>query len=214
MVQGSKEAKNNVRFNSENINHDKKPDYFAGRVKEKPFKVFLNFIFGGFHKFITIGVAAALLIASILLVLFLTVWSQSPKTEDKTIDNSATWPQDLSEINKQAYSILDSDSESAYLDATNYLDSKLKEVSKPDQKFDVVIVYANFLIYNNDANGALVKLSSVDEDSLSDSQKFSFYLASRFAYQKLDNQESVDAYTAKIDSLPKDITTVGGPADE
>jgi hypothetical protein len=203
-----------IQFDSADIAKKESTDYFSVRVKENKFKNLIKLAFEGKHRFVTTGICAAILILAVILILWLTVWSKAPNSNQSgTTENP--WTQELVNINSEAYGILGNPGlDSAYFDAIEYYDNQIKTIENEGHQFDLIIARANFMTFNGGATSAIISISDVDEISLTDEQKYQLYLALRAAYQDLEQESAVQDYTDKINALPKNITTQGGPADE
>jgi hypothetical protein len=218
-MDGEQKQQNDVQFDSANIGKKEKPNYFSGRVRKNPVKDFFSNIFNGRNKYITIGVVAGIVVVIVVVVLWITVWGPALSQNGGNGDVSGDqWQTELQEINGEANTILRSDSDTAFFDAVSFLDEKISTTDNDNQRFDLTVTRANFIIFNGGSGGAqdaIVGLSEIDESGLTNEQKFSLFKAFRFAYQRLDDQGMVQYYEDRINNeLPKDITTNGGPADE
>ncbi|MFV0484689.1 MAG: hypothetical protein ACK5MU_00440 [Candidatus Saccharimonadales bacterium] len=198
-----------IKFKSNNINNKSDIDYFSGRVKKSPTKDFFKRMFEGKRKFIVIGVAAAVVICIVVLVLWLTVWSK-PNSGTGGENNIETgWSQEVTDISSEAYDILYSDSDSAFVDAIAFLDTKITETTDANKAFELKIVRANFATNNGGEQVAIEGLVDIDESPLTDRQRYELYLQFVFAYRAIGNDASAQTYSDKINELPKEATTVG-----
>ena len=207
-----------IKFKSADIKKKEKPEYFKNTTKTNPvkdffssalkhIKGFVTFAFKGSRRFLSIGILIVLAVAITCLILWLTVWRQSdsgPIIENPEI----AWRQQLGDISSEARSILDSDSDTAFIDAINFLDEKVASAENDTQRFDLRITRAGFLNDNGGAQLALTDLLHVDDSDLTDQQKITLYQTIFFAYRVLDDEHGMAEYQAKIDMLPSEITDV------
>lgn len=216
-MNGEQDQNKGVQFDSSDIGKKETPDYFAGRIKKNKLREFIKSVFEGNRKFVTIGIVATVLVAVVVFIFWLTAWSNAPNN-DQSSASEDLWAQELVDINGEAYSILGNpDLVSAYSDAIEYYDEQIEMIEDDDRKFDIIMARANFMTYNGGNGGAesaIRSVSEIDEDSLTNEQKHKLFLAFRSAYQKLDDNNSVQKYDDRINELPKDVTTQGDSADE
>lgn len=207
---GNEGESNQVKFRTKDIK--RKPTYLTNVKKKKTPKDVFNFLFKGFHKYITIGAIALFLAGVTLLTLWLVVWY--PESIKENLPPVISWEEQMEMIDNEAYDILESDSETAYLDAAAYYDEQVAVLIDPDQRFDLRIYRANFLIFNNGAEFAYQDLAAIDEELLSDEQKYRLYTTILLVFDETGDEDDIQVYEEKINALPKEITTIGGPAGE
>ena len=191
-----------IDFDSKNIKRTDSKKLFT-TTKDPWYKTF----FSKKNMPLLIGIATAIVLIATVLVLWLTIWSR-PDTAPP-VDNSP-WRQELNDINVETDRIVNSDSGTALTDAIKLYDERIANTTDPNQKFDLMIQRANFVAFHGDPTLGLEGLDQIDESGLADEQRYRLYLAFRFAYDKLDDQASVEKIENKINQLPKSITDVGG----
>ena len=201
------DKQDSAAFRAADISKKKKPDYFAGRVKTKkhPLKDFRKTVFGNKRRLIIICIACTVLLAAtIILILWLTLWRSS----DEPVDNRP-WSEQAQSITRETYDLFYSDSDSAFFDALDFIDTKIAITTDPDRAFDLRMTRAIFLISNGGAQLATAGLLELDESNLSDTQRYEVYLNLRYAYRTLGDESSAQFYNDKINALPKDVTILG-----
>jgi hypothetical protein len=207
---------NEVQFKAADITKQEKLDHFKGRVKEKKnFKESFKksttrikkFAFEGKRKFITISTATVILALVAVLILWLTVWSQ---TEPDTAADNRPWSEQLRDTTNEAYDILYSDSGSAFSDAIDFFDTKISETTDPDKSFDLRMARAVFLNNNGGAWLAITDLLTIDIGTLTNTQRHHLYLALAFGYRQIGDESSAQQYDAKINEMPDTINDVMG----
>lgn len=203
-----------IKFNSADIGRKGKVDYFDGRVKQNPFQKFLKFAFKGFHKFISIGIIVLVAAGITVLILWLTVWrpaatSDSSGSGEDPAAQVDPWHKEVVDVSDKAYELLESDSDSSYLDAMDYFDEQITAQEDFDRAFDLRIAKASFLNNNGGSQLAVDDLTQINAEQLTDEQKYELYLALSFAYYNLGDRATFEMYEAKIDGLPKSVTVKG-----
>ena len=206
-----------VEYQSADIVKKPKVEYFVKVKNKKPS------IFGRFRQFLGnlkqkkslkwFAIGGAALVITACVVLWITVWKPDAPV-DVPAEPELAWSDQLSRIRGEANMILWSDSDKAFFDAVAFFDSKIETTDNPDHKFDLIVARAVFLADHGDTQNSWRSLWEVNENELTDEQKFTLFKAFRFIYERLGQLDNVKIYDDKINRLPYDITTEGGPANE
>lgn len=208
-ISSGKERANGVQYDSASIKNRKPLDYFEGKIRENPIKDFIKFAFDGKHKFVTLGIIIAVVIAVIFLILWLNRWSQPDANKDTTPVPEQSWSQELAEITDETYRRLNSESDISYTEALNYIDAKISESTDANHSFDLRIVRAILQNNNGDAQSTVDDLATINEDELTDKQRYALYLSLAYAYRRLGDEPTAGDYDEKINNLPSNATTIG-----
>jgi hypothetical protein len=145
----------------------------------------------------------------ITLIILMTIMSQSNSNEGNKADSNVGWSYGPKDVSQEAYNILYSGTDNAFMNALSFFDTKISEEIDLSKAFELRIARANFAVNNGGEQIALDGLLDIDESTLTDTQRYELYSQLLFAYRVIGNENASQEYSEKISKLPKEVTTVG-----
>ena len=142
-----------------------------------------------------------------LLLLWILLWNGATGDSDVVQQNISDT---IVSVGNEANSILNSDSDTAYVQALEYLDEQISSANSPELEFELKLYKATFLANNGDPITAVNSLLAINEELLTDRQKGELYLLMAFSYRELGDPASAATYDDKYNALPYEAKGMGG----
>ena len=200
-------------FDSYDIGREGKAEYFVN-IKEKPSaKNTLKKLnpFKGKRKLITIPIIVLAIIALVLLICYLAIWSKpAPYTPSPDKEPSTQYERDLSKIYQEARSKVSGNDNT---EAFAYLDDLISKETDFNRRINLIILKVDIYTSEEDWQGAISTLMDMDPSTLDTNHQFDYYLRLSTLYNKLGDTEAAEAVWEKADALSTDIN-LGSNGDE
>lgn len=197
-----------VEFSSEKISEKKQPDFFVASNEKtaRRARFSIGAIFGkigksfkfvgtkisnyikhpirGKHKIVTIVLAVAVVVATVLIVLNVTIWQKTSKdTSSLSEEEHLQWGIDLASIISESVKLSDDDLKTYY---ANLIKTEKREY----KSIDLTIEYTKELARRGFISSALDLLKTLDKENMECGQIIRYYEAYASAYYFMSNGEA------------------------
>jgi hypothetical protein len=174
-----------------------KKEYFV-KIKKKSFGQRFSEWFTKYKKKILIIMCTVVLVslAVFAAIKIITIISQP---EEKTLED---WNDNLSETYGEIEDTLNSNtSDTPYTYTVEHYYEQYENETNPDRKFEIAIALGDLLQDSEAYEDAISAYYMIDENNITDSQKYIYYTHLRLVYSKMGNEDRENYCTEQLQSI-------------